>query len=246
MSEIRAYAKLVGRDWQYYMTKPMIVLGRGGKDIECDVTLSNNTVVSRQHFTIRFVPELQAFEVKTLSKNGIIVNGEFLHKLSPPVILRSQADILYGKNDDMCFSFLIPSGGRPTLKKKSSQHNSQVPLLQWIGEALLGGTPLNGKQIRDRIESIHPNQLRKLGTEHIISSSIRHVLTQNNHIFFVYDWNAVGTKTSHRGDASAYTNGNNDACFSIYERQKSRFFQRSTTQADKEQRKSTNQSTQPP
>lgn len=248
MHEIRAYAKLVGRNWQYYMTKPMIILGRGGKDVECDVTLSNNTVVSRQHFTIRFVPELQAFEVKTLSKNGIIVNGEFLHKLSPPLILRSQADILYGKYDDMCFSFLIPAGGRQNLKKKNSRNNCPVPLLQWVGEALLAGTPLNGKQIRDRIETIHPDQLRKLGTEPIISSSIRHILTQNDHIFFVHDWKAVGTKTSHRGDASVYMNGGNDdsfACFSIYERQKSRFLMPSATGMDKERRKSANQGAQP-
>ncbi|KAI0561229.1 hypothetical protein FGB62_89g06 [Gracilaria domingensis] len=224
MTETRAYAKLVGKNWEYYMAKPMITLGRGGKGVDCDVVLSEASVVSRQHFTIRYVPELQAFEVKTLSKNGILVNGDFLHKLSPPKLLRSHAEITYGRDDSMSLSFILPPGDKLSLKKKKNRNVSQVPMLQWIGEALLNGDPLNARQIRARIETTHPNQLNKLGSESTITSSIRHVLTQNDHIFFAQDPSSIGTKTSHRGDASAYENERNDACFSVYDAQKSRFF----------------------
>ncbi|CAN8068347.1 unnamed protein product [Agarophyton chilense] len=233
MTETRAYAKLVGKDWEYYMINPTIILGRGGKGVDCDLILSEASVVSRQHFTIRYVPELQAFEVKTLSKNGILVNGEFLHKLSPPKLLRSQAEIMYGRDDSMNISFILPPGDKLSLqKKKKNKVNSQIPILQWIGEALLSGNPLNAKQIRERIETMHPSQLSKLGSEGTIASSIRHVLTQNDHIFFVQDSRSIGAKTSHRGDVTTGEKETTEAYFSVYDSQKSQFFFGSSEHAE--------------
>lgn len=31
------FAKIVGSDWEYYMTKPNIILGRRGTGVICDV-----------------------------------------------------------------------------------------------------------------------------------------------------------------------------------------------------------------
>lgn len=225
INEARAYAKIVGNDWEYYMIKPTIILGRGGKDVECDVILNQGSVVSRQHFAIRFVPELQAFEIRTLSKNGILVNGDFLNKNAPPLLLRSQADIVFGRDDHMRLSFLLPAGGKSIIKKKDKS-GPQVPLLRYVGEALLAAKPLNAKQIQERIATTHPNQLLQLGTKSVVASCIRHVLTQNNHIFFVHDWLSTGAHTSRRAEASPYSNEDSDACFGIFEAQKSRFFQR--------------------
>lgn len=185
--EVRAYAKIVGPGWEYYMTQPKIILGRGGKGVNCDVIISSETAVSRQHFTIRFAPEIQAFEVENLSKNGILVNGEFIHRLSPPVLLRSQADIAFGRYDPMRISFLLPVGAKASVKKKEPASERSIPLLQWVGEAIVADDYLTAKQIRDAIEKAHPNQLQKLGSDAAITSSIRHVLMQNDHVFYPMD-----------------------------------------------------------
>lgn len=221
--EIRAYAKIVGPGWEYYMTQPKIVLGRGGENVDCDVIISTESAVSRQHFTIRFAPELQAFEVENLSKNGILVNGEFVHRLSPPVLLRSQADIAFGRLDPMRISFLLPVGIKPSVKKKELAAERNIPLLQWMGEAITAHGPLTAAQIRDVVDKSHPHQLQRMGTEHIVSSSIRHILTQNDHIFCVVDSIEVENNLGMVGippPGGKVT----DAYFSIRDEQKSRFY----------------------
>lgn len=205
------------------MTQPKIILGRGGENVDCDVIVSTESAVSRQHFTIRFAPELQAFEVENLSKNGILVNGEFVHRLSPPVLLRSQADIAFGRLDPMRISFLLPSGIKPSVKKKDLSAERNVPLLQWMGEAVVAHGPLTAVQLRDVIDKAHPHQLRRMGGEHIVSNSIRHILTQNDHVFFVIDSVAVENNLSMV--AIPPPGGKvTDAYFGIRDDQKSRFY----------------------
>lgn len=221
--EVRAYAKIVGPGWEHYMTKPKIILGRGGENVECDVVVSIESAVSRQHFSIRFAPELQAFEVENLSKNGILVNGEFVHRLSPPVLLRSQADIAFGRRDPMCISFLLPSGIKASVKKKEVPSEKTLPLLQWIGEAIILHGPLTAAQLRKVIDEAHPHQFRKMGGDHIVSSSIRHILTQNDQIFFAADSIAIengwATVPFPAKDGKV-----TDAYFKVHEDQKSRFY----------------------
>lgn len=222
-NEVRAYAKIVGPGWEYYMTQPKIILGRGGKDVDCDVVISSESAVSRQHFTIRFAPELQAFEVENLSKNGILVNGEFIQRLSPPVLLRSQADIAFGRLDPMRISFLLPVGTKASVKKKELAADRNIPLMQWIGEAISTYTILNAREIRAKIEEAHPHQLQKLGPDRVIASSIRHILTQNDHVFYVVDSHEL---EQGKGPVTVPLDMGKvtDAYFGIREEHRSRFY----------------------
>lgn len=205
------------------MTKPKIILGRGGENVECDVVVSTESAVSRQHFSIRFAPELQAFEVENLSKNGILVNGEFVHRLSPPILLRSQADIAFGRRDPMCISFLLPSGVKASVKKKEAPSEKGIPLLQWMGEAIMLHGPLTAAQLKKVIDEAHPHQFRKMGSDHIVSSSIRHILTQNDQIFMVVD--SIKVENDPAMVAFPAADGKVvDAYFDVHEDQKSRFY----------------------
>lgn len=197
------------------MTQPKIILGRGGEDVECDVIISRESAVSRQHFTIRFAPELQAFEVENLSKNGILVNGEFVQRLSPPVLLRSQADIAYGKNDPMRISFLLPVGSKTSVKKKEFAADRSIPVLQWVGEAILMHEELTASEIVGAIEERHPHQLKKLGPESVVAASVRHIVTQNDHLFRVVE------KAPPKNGADA---DREEAAFTVHDDQKSRFY----------------------
>lgn len=217
--EVRAYAKIIGPGWEYYMIKPKIILGRGGKDVKCDVIISTESAVSRQHFTIRFAPELQAFEVENLSKNGVLVNGEFVHRLSPPVLLRSQADIAFGRYDPLRITFLLPVGVKSSVKKRELAAEREVPLMQWIGEQLVEHDYLSAIQLRMKIDEAHPNQLRKLGSEEVIASSIRHILTYNSHIFAVVDPMELERRLIGTGADTMWM-----ATFEVKDEHKSRFF----------------------
>ena len=204
------------------MTKPKIILGRGGKNCECDVIISEASAVSRQHFTIRFAPELQAFEIENLSKNGILVNGEFLNPYSPPILLRSQADIGFGRTDPMKLMFILPTSNPTDTKKRDMASDKHVPLLQWIGETLLSKGHLTAKGIRKEVEKAHPELTKRLGSSQIIDSSIRHTLTQNDHIFQVLD----SIELENNLDAPVMASGGKvtDAFFALKNDQKSRFY----------------------
>lgn len=223
-SEVRAYAKLVGPGWVYYMTQPKIILGRGGNDVNCDVIISSQQAVSRRHFSIRFAPELQAFEVENLSKNGILLNGEFLHRNSPPVLLRSQAHISFARIDDMCISFILPVGPKTSLKKRELARERKIPLFQWIGEAITMHTILNPSQIYKHIDDMHPNQLHKLGPPVVVRSSIRHLLTQNDHIFFVHDSTLLENKKGPVTNVELKNGKVTEAYFGIRPEHRSRFY----------------------
>lgn len=164
------------------MIKPKIILGRGGNGVECDLMLSTDTAVSRRHFTIRFAPEHQAMEIENLSKNGILINGEFIRHAHNPVLLTSQAEIAYGKSDDMRVTLLFPTLSRTQLKKEPQA--AFVPLIQWIAEALVMDKELTPRSIVEKLRAAHSNDLQNID-DYALFNSVRHVLTQNDHIFYV-------------------------------------------------------------
>lgn len=178
----RAYAKIVGPDWTYYMTKPDIVLGRGPDNV--DVVLSGGLCVSRKHAMIRFSPELQAFELTCLGKNGLLVNGVYVGKGSTPVILRSQADIIFGKADPMVMSFLLPKRD-VEIEYKQRVRKAHSPILDLVGQALVFKGPMTGPALREEIKNVQTRQLETISSDDEIDSAIRHVVLSNQHIFFV-------------------------------------------------------------
>lgn len=185
-AKIQAYAKIAGLGWEYYMTKPKIILGRGGSECECDVVLSRDSAVSRQHFSIRFAPEHQAIEVENYSKNGILVNGDFIRRYSAPILLRSQAEIAYGKLDHQRITLLLPVANRGSVQRKKSSHASFIPLIQWIGEILVSGTPSTPSEITTKLRQKYSKELQALDNS-ALANSVRHILTQNDHVFCVVE-----------------------------------------------------------
>lgn len=183
--ETQAYAKIVGPGWHYYMTKPKIILGRGGTGVDCDVILTKESAVSRQHFSIRFAPEHEAIEVENLSKNGILVNGQFLSRFSAPILLRSQGEIAYGRPDAMRISLLLPVCQHVVEKKR--KQSVFLPLLPWVGQVLVRAkTALPTDELVSRVWAAHAREMPHLDRARL-ANSIRHVLVQNEHIFQAVD-----------------------------------------------------------
>ncbi|EGW32580.1 uncharacterized protein SPAPADRAFT_51123 [Spathaspora passalidarum NRRL Y-27907] len=91
-AEVKAYAKLAGSDWTYYIKKLSINIGRssphdGPKQDNVDIDLYPNPAVSRQHAIISYNLHVRCWELKVVGRNGIKVDG---HKNSTSVVaLRS-------------------------------------------------------------------------------------------------------------------------------------------------------------
>jgi hypothetical protein len=75
----RVYASITYEDERgrqvYKMTKPEIVVGRGGKNYHTDLRLFTSPDVSREHLRIRYDPQANLFLVRDLSTLGTTVNG---------------------------------------------------------------------------------------------------------------------------------------------------------------------------
>jgi hypothetical protein len=69
-----SYHDKTGRN-TYKMTKPEIVIGRGGKAYITDLKLQTSPDVSREHLRIRFDPPTRKFYLRDLSTLGTTVNG---------------------------------------------------------------------------------------------------------------------------------------------------------------------------
>lgn len=206
--DLQAFAKLVGFEWEYYMTTPEIVLGRGGKDVNCNVIVSKETAVSRRHFAIRYVPQIRAFEIENLSKNGILINGLYITQESPPFVVRSQADIAFGKRENMRCTFIIPkeplkSNGNGASKNGAKKKDSKsevsqtVQLVNFMGKVMVDeNRPLACAEIthlvRERFRECIPR-----GPMQTFENSVRHALSHNGNIFEVDD--GAGDEKSNHG-----------------------------------------------
>jgi hypothetical protein len=77
-----AYAKITYEDdcgrQIYLMTKPQIVVGRGGKDYWVDLKLQTLPDVSREHIRLRWDATSHQFYIKDLSRLGTTVNGKVI------------------------------------------------------------------------------------------------------------------------------------------------------------------------
>lgn len=186
-----AYAKIVGTGWQYYMTKSKIILGRGGKGVECDIRLGGENAVSRQHLSIRYAPEYDAIEVENLSKNGILVNGTFVQQFANPVLVRAQTEIAYGRYDSMRITLIFTISNyftNPATLKIGDGSENEKANSDWIGHALVskpdaGTTGMTINQIIEMIKSLYP----KLTPAQIASLplDVRHIITQNHQLFSI-------------------------------------------------------------
>lgn len=199
-----AYAKIIGPGWQYYMTKPMITLGRGGKGVDCDVKLSDQNAVSRQHFCVRFTPDNDGVEVENMSKNGIIVNGNFIQRLKQPVLIRSHTEVAYGRPENMRLTVILPAMSDRAIAKKRLQQQANnekthFPLIDLVGHALAttttGAYPLTMDELITTLRKYHTQLRPPRMKESLLRNSVRHVITHNEHIFDVVLAEVYGVPT---------------------------------------------------
>lgn len=178
----KAYAKIVGPGWIHYMMTPCVILGRGPASV--DVVLGGDSSVSRRHAKIEFSPDLQAFEISVIGKNGIFVNGVFLRHGERPRLLCSHTDIIIGRNSPVLMTFYLP---RSELARRGVQSDPEpdVPsMVTMVGQLLIAaGRPLNSDEIYDKLLSTRVRLVERLGPRKVIESSIRAAITGNSHIF---------------------------------------------------------------
>lgn len=106
-----AYAVLRYRDeagdHEYYVTKDLIVVGRGGKSYWVDVKLESQPDISREHCRIRRDPATRDFYIKDLSQFGTSINSQ-----SAPTSLELLPD---GQRRDKNVEVPLPSRARISL-----------------------------------------------------------------------------------------------------------------------------------
>lgn len=78
---VRAYAKLEGDEFCYYIRTLQVTLGRKASTTDnVDVPLGNTKSVSRQHARLFYNFSTQRFEMNVFGKNGAFVNEQFVEK----------------------------------------------------------------------------------------------------------------------------------------------------------------------
>jgi pSer/pThr/pTyr-binding forkhead associated (FHA) protein len=106
----RVYASISFQDdrglQSYKMTKPEIVIGRGGKDYHTDLKLYTSPDVSREHLRIRYDSLTNQFYIRDLSTLGTKVNGQ---------AIPSSIAVIDGNKQDRNIEVPIPPRARITL-----------------------------------------------------------------------------------------------------------------------------------
>lgn len=70
-----SYARLEGRNFDFYMTKRRVVIGRNSKLGDVDVNMGSSKFISRRHLDI--VMDRHSFYVLCRGKNGVFVDDTF-------------------------------------------------------------------------------------------------------------------------------------------------------------------------
>ncbi|OIW01293.1 hypothetical protein TanjilG_10454 [Lupinus angustifolius] len=102
------FAKLQGKDFEYYMQTYSIVLGRNSKKCIVDVDLSSHgggKNISHYHACIFFDFTRHHYALEVLGKNGCLVKGIPYLRGNPPIKLDSQDLIQIG---DIKLYFILP------------------------------------------------------------------------------------------------------------------------------------------
>lgn len=85
--EAGAFARLEGRNFEFYMTKRRVVIGRNSKLGDVDVNMGASRFISRKHLEI--VLDRNSFYALCRGKNGIFVDDTFQRRENKRVLLPS-------------------------------------------------------------------------------------------------------------------------------------------------------------
>ena len=77
----KVLAKLSGSDFEYWIRKDKVTIGRNSSHGKVDVNIEMSSYVSRKHLQINY--EKGRFFLVCVGKNGVFVNGQF-HRLGAP------------------------------------------------------------------------------------------------------------------------------------------------------------------
>ncbi|KAF1884075.1 hypothetical protein Lal_00013035 [Lupinus albus] len=120
------FAKLQGKDFEYYMQTYSIILGRNSKKCIVDIDLSNHgggRKISRYHVCIFFDFTRHHYSLEVLGKNGCFIKGILYLPGNPPVKLDSQDLIQIG---DTKLYFMLPM--KRTIRAQHCLHHMVMPI----------------------------------------------------------------------------------------------------------------------
>lgn len=125
--EIKAYAKLQGPGWSYFLQKLSINLGRSEEPSNAgglrapdltnavaasvpsgvlDVHLSDSEEISRRHLRIDYNFQTLQWELSCFGKLGVIVDGTEYPTFCRPIQLEARSEIMIGSS--VRFNFILP------------------------------------------------------------------------------------------------------------------------------------------
>lgn len=81
-------ARLEGRDFEFFMRNPSVIIGRDSSQGSVDVNMGRSSFISRRHLQLNFVEP--NFYLRCLGKNGVFVDGAFQRRGAPPLQLSRQ------------------------------------------------------------------------------------------------------------------------------------------------------------
>ncbi len=154
--EIRAFAKLQGRNWTFYVQKVSVVVGRlakpgspvgensAGNDI--DVHLGDLDCISRKHLRIDYAGA-QGWEMYCFGKTGVTVDGKHYDPFCQPIQLSSKSLINVGGVE---FYFLLPIGvsSGSAADEVFEKPRTKIPIVQPI--------PMVSLAVPDDVNAIKP------------------------------------------------------------------------------------------
>ena len=82
-----AFAKLEGREFEYYMTKRRVTIGRNSRQGSVDVNMGTSRFISRKH--VEIMADGSRFFLLCRGKNGIFVDDIFQRRESKRLQLPS-------------------------------------------------------------------------------------------------------------------------------------------------------------
>jgi len=103
------FAKLKGKDFDFYLQKYTITLGRRSKSSNVDIALGDNMNLSRHHASITYNFERGCWELVVHGKNGVTADEKFIAPGHDPHKLNSKERLQVG---DVVFYFLLPPSNR--------------------------------------------------------------------------------------------------------------------------------------
>lgn len=168
--EVRAFAKLQGRNWSYYIQKVSVVLGAGPEGSspipptsfinastagagEVDLCLGTEEGISRKHLRIDYAGP-QGWEMYCFGKAGVVVDGQHYDAFCQPIILGPKSKIsVVGKE----FYFLLPVGVAASSASSPAANNAA---------ATAANRSSAGRSSSPEVSVMNSNKLRRIQINH--------------------------------------------------------------------------------